>query len=151
MALNPYHPPVQQDSTRSHRRGGAALQHLVPPVIAAGITLLLWVAIVQLLDRPSSKRMEMGLWAGSLLLSLVVATAMVAWRWRPKPSPLAFAFVFAIFAGAFCVLEGDVSNGTDRTQMLTVYGTMLALPPVAGTVCWLVRSRVKAAAKESEG
>ncbi len=134
MTQNPYAPPLSADSTQTNRKIIRPLLGLAPPLVAAVISLLIWIALVTILDRRINANIAHWVWSGTLLFSLASTTAFVTRYWRSRPSAFAFAFVFSILATSYCLLEGDVSGGTNRTQSAVVFGTMIAVPVLAACV-----------------
>ena len=137
MTQNPYAPPLSADSTQTNGQISRLFLGLVPPLIAAVITLLIWVLLVSMLDRRINANIAPVVWSATLLFSLASATALVSRYWHSRPSAFAFSFAFTIFATTYCLLEGDVSGGDNRTQASIVYGTMIALPVLTACVASL--------------
>ena len=126
--VNPYQPPTSttQDAIPESRL--QFLAHLVPATLAVGITLLIWVAFVSILDGLIGHRFSMLLWAFTLYVSSSISIVLLNRLWRTTTQPLAFGVAFALFSIVFVCAEGDTSNGTDNWIMTIVYGTLLSLP-----------------------
>ncbi len=81
MSTNPYTPPNSNDVERAHFTVVAQLRKLVQPLIAAGVTLVLWVAAIAayagVFGHPHSNVLAMIVWAASLVLSLIVGIVVV--------------------------------------------------------------------------
>lgn len=126
--VNPYQPPTSlaPDAVPDSRL--RFLNHLVPATIAVGLTLLLWVLLVSILNGLNGHRFSMQLWAFTLFLSSSISIVVLNRLWRTRIQPLAFGVAFAVFCIVFAFAEGDTSNGTDYWIMTIVYGTLLTLP-----------------------
>ncbi len=91
MSTNPYTPPNSNDVERAHFTVVAQLRKLVQPLIAAGVTLVLWVAAIAayagVFGHPHSNVLAMIVWAASLVLSLIVGIVVVTRSCAPQRRP----------------------------------------------------------------
>ncbi|MCC6507775.1 MAG: hypothetical protein IT423_01610 [Pirellulaceae bacterium] len=142
MNENPYKPPSPYDRAHSRSHLGWILKNLVAPAIAMAGTLVIWMASVMLVGRAFDESKALVVWAVCLLMSLAIAIVLVVRLSRWYARPASFVVVFALFAAAFCLLEGDPSHGENKRQALVIYATMVSLPLVAGITAWLVTPKV---------
>lgn len=126
--VNPYQSPASPTSNSVPGSRLHFLAYLVPATLGVGLTLLLWVVLVSILDGLIGHRFSMLLWAFTLFLSSSISIVAINRLWRTRTQPLAFGVAFAVFGIVFMLAEGDTSNGTDYWNMTIVYGTLLSLP-----------------------
>jgi len=123
MKPNPYQTPVSI-ATELEVRTKSRFQFIPMLVTAAfgvGIMLASWVLIVSTLDRANGSDL---LWAGSLWVSMILATSIVVLSRRSvRPGP-SCAFGFAIFAVMYMLLEGSVTGSSTHAMFvgLTLFG-----------------------------
>ena len=104
------------------------LRPILTAVCAIGLTLIVWMLLVMLLDR----RVPFDVWAVSLWVSAICCTAVVAYsRFAVKPV-LACTIAFGLFSLAFLAAEGpifgDVAKGGDPATTNVVVWNLVALP-----------------------
>jgi hypothetical protein len=108
------------------------LQAMLTGFCALAFTLLVWVLIVTLLDR-RFRGYENLLWAGSLWLSAVSCTMLVACaRSTVRVSTFGCTLAFAVFAIIYMACEGpifgDVAHGGDPGTTMVVVWNLATLP-----------------------
>jgi hypothetical protein len=98
---------------------------------ALGLTLLMWVLIVMLLDR-RLRGYDQLLWNASLWLSAISCTLLVAYVRFSRGPVLGCTLAFAIFAAVYMACEGpifgNVSSGGDPNITMVVVGNLVAIP-----------------------
>jgi hypothetical protein len=104
---------------------------LLAGLCALALALVLWVVLVQVLDRPL-RAYGQGLWTASLWLSYCFSCAFVSSRrWAVKPA-LGCSVVCAAFAVAYFAAEGplfgNVSQGGDPRLTEWVFLSLVGLP-----------------------
>ena len=110
-------------------------RHVLQPMLtgscALALTLLLWMLMVMLLDRPLRDYAQL-LWATSLWLSAFSSTLLVACLRSSRRPKLSCTAAFVAFAFAYLACEGpifgDVSNGGDPSITILVVGNLAMLP-----------------------
>lgn len=107
------------------------LRPMLTGLCALALTLFVWVLIVMLLDR-RFRGYDNLLWAGSLWLSAVSCTMLVAYsRFAVRPG-LGCTIAFAFFAIAFVACEGpifgNVAQGGNPATTNVVVWNLVYLP-----------------------
>ena len=119
--------PVTKSKMRLVRMAGTAL-------IGTGSTLLLWIILVMLLERHASRSdfWTDALWAGTLWLSALLCTGVVAFSRHAVHPVLSCTLVFGVFGLAYMLFEGpffgDVSKGGDSSKTQFVVWNLICLP-----------------------
>jgi hypothetical protein len=95
------------------------------------LTLIMWVLVVMVFDR-RLRGYENLFWAGSLWLSAISCTILVAYFRSSRGPVLGCTIAFAVFAVAYLACEGpifgDVSSGGDPSTTNAVVGNLIAVP-----------------------
>jgi hypothetical protein len=103
----------------------------ITAVASLSSAVVVWVVVVMLLDR-QARGHETVLWAGSLWLSAIACTAIVAYvRFNKWPVP-GCTLAFAIFSVAYLACEGPIfgaaSEGGDPATTNLVVWNLIAIP-----------------------
>ena len=113
---------------------------------AIGLTLVIWVLLVMLLDH-RVRGFDRVVWAGTLWLSAMVCTGIVAYSRHSVRPVLACTIAFGIFGWAYMVCEGPIfgvaSEGGDPSMTSFVVWNLVSVPvgvlAAAESGCWLGR------------
>jgi len=147
-SANPYDPPkvpsdpgsssgdpgnsTAEPGSCSQSKPGANLTTLfIPPVLAIGFTLVVWLAFAGVLGNVAATLDDYGLlfvWSSTLFVSTTMSVYLVFRLWPYRLSAVSMSLGFILFGIVFCALEGDTSNGTDPVHMTILYGTLTTLP-----------------------
>ena len=116
--------PASCRSSRFARATGTA-------ACGVGFTLVAWVALVMLLDRPF-RQYDQFVWSGSLWFSALVCTGCVAYSRYSVDSVLACTIAFGVFGWAYLACEGPifgaVADGGDPWITQFVVWNLACLP-----------------------
>lgn len=95
------------------------------------LTLVMWVLVVMVIDRRARDYQTL-FWAGSLWLSAISCTIVVAYFRFSRGPVLGCTITFAVFAIAYLACEGpifgDASSGGDPSTTNAVVGNLVAVP-----------------------
>ncbi|MEM8667790.1 MAG: hypothetical protein AAGG48_09765 [Planctomycetota bacterium] len=130
---NPYQTPdaVEEDPSFGSSGSPRAINLIIPPILMVGCTLAFWLGFASALVNMLNAANAMFIWSGTLFLSVTASIFLITRLWRRPLSALSISAAYVIFGVVFCLLEGDTSNGTDRVQMIILYGSLTALPFLA--------------------
>ena len=131
---NPYdspNVPGDQVSSSQSKPSVSLTTILIPPVLAIGFTLVIWLAFAGVFGNVAATLDDYGLlfvWSSTLFVSVTMSVYLVFRLWPSNLSAISMSLGFVLFGIVFCALEGDTSNGTDSLHMAIPYGTLTALP-----------------------
>ena len=157
--MNAYEPSSTESrtETRTERTQTQLPRMVMTAVCGAGFTLILWVMLVMLFDRRFRGYDDI-VWSGTLWLSAMLCTGVVAYSRRSVRPVLSCTIAFGIFGLTYMACEGPifgvVSEGGDpsMTQFVVFNLTCLPVGVFAATELgsWLGRRhRVKSADEPS--
>jgi hypothetical protein len=151
---NPYQPPNANSGNIGSRKKAArrASTICIPPVLAIGSTLVLWLGFASVLGKivvSFDNSSLMLVWSSTLFLSVAVSVYLLNQVWPGRLSPVAMSSAFVMFGVAFCLFEGDTSNGTDSFQMLILYGTLILVPAMVFVMTLRLGRKRKAQATDN--
>lgn len=128
---NPYQSPKLSERTRRFVISPATVaSYLLPPILAIASTLIIWLAMANLMSSQVTMTNVMFLWSITFFVSSGVSTCFINLAWPRRLSAFAMAIGWVLFGVIFCFVEGDTSNGTDQVQAAILYGTLSAAPIV---------------------
>lgn len=131
---NPYDPPKvpgEPVSSSKSKNGAGLTTLLIPPILAIGCTLIIWLAFASVFGSLAATLGDTGLmlvWSSTLFVSVISSVYIVFRLWPSRLSAISMSLGFILFGVVFCALEGDTSNSTDSVHMAILYGTLTTLP-----------------------
>ena len=122
---------MDQDNHRKAVNRRRVVGTLLTAAISVGLTLVAWVLLVALFDR-RVRGYESLLWAGSLWLSALVCTGLIAYSRHSVQPVLGCTTAFGAFGLLYMLFEGPIfgapSEGGDPVTTEFVVANLLCLP-----------------------
>ena len=131
--MNPYEPSStgNQNETLTQRTQLQLPGMVTTAVCGAGFTLMLWVMLVMLFDRRFHGYDDI-IWSGTLWLSAILCTGLVAYSRHSVRPVLSCTIAFGIFGLTYMACEGPifgvVSEGGDPSITQFVVWNLACLP-----------------------